>query len=445
MNLAFNLLCAFIASYFLRVTARSDLLGALHLDLLLAAATAGALFFKKRRPDPIGVARGPHRAKPPMEPVAKRLVILAAYVFLTLPFVEWPGSVLGHGLQLWGKSICFFFFVIGTVDSLDKLKRLMAVYVFCQVFRVLEPVYMHLVDGYWGSVTSISGWEYMDRLSGSPYDTINPNGLGFVIATTLPMLHYLIPTRTKLLGALYVTVVVLMLYALVLSASRSGFLATALLGLITIWRSKNRAALLTLAVVGCVVGVSLMNDLQRDRYLSIVSSNARSSATAEGRVSGVIEDLEIAMRRPLFGHGLGTSKEANAHFRNEDRPSHDLFTEVAQELGFIGLGIFLSIIWGVIQSCIAARAAVAVGGAGSEQRLFLSKVAESLLVLVGVDLFFSIASYGMSEPYWYFIGGLAVVTSRLSRSQLPTAVPVTGKPAALPAARSELRPRGVRS
>jgi hypothetical protein len=40
---------------------------------------------------------------------------------------------------------------------------------------------------------------------------------------------------------------------------------------------------------------------------------------------------------------------------------------------------------------------------------------------VAVDLFFSFAAYGLSEPYWYFIGGLSVVTARLAAKLSPAA------------------------
>ena len=63
-----------------------------------------------------------------------------------------------------------------------------------------------------------------------------------------------------------------MVYALVLSASRSGFLAFVFLCLMAIWRSKNRVLWLTIAVVGAAFAVSSMTYLQRERYVSIVSS-----------------------------------------------------------------------------------------------------------------------------------------------------------------------------
>ena len=101
-----------------------------------------------------------------------------------------------RNLELYAKSVCFFFFVVATVDTTKKLRILIAVYTFSQAFRVLEPLYMHLRSGYWGSFTSLGNWEYMDRLAGSPYDIINPNGLGFVIIMTLPLLYLMLrPTN----------------------------------------------------------------------------------------------------------------------------------------------------------------------------------------------------------------------------------------------------------
>src|SRR5882672_243176 len=402
---AFYLFCIFLVSYFLHVTARVEVLGTMHVDLVLAAVTA------------LAIALGRHTAtagsSTGMDPVAKRLWLLVGYILVTIPFVEWPGSVM-HNLEIYAKSLCFFFFVVATVDTTRKLKVLLAVYVATQLWRVLEPLYMHVTSGYWGSMTSLGNWEYMDRLSGSPYDIINPNGLGFVIIMTLPLLHFLVKPDTTVRRLLWGGVACAMCYALVLSASRSGFLAFIFLCLFVIWRSKYRAPLLGAAVVGGIIAFTLMTGLQRERYLSIVSHNAPGAATAEGRITGVIEDFEVSLRRPLFGHGLGTSREANAHFRGEDKPSHNLYTEAAEELGYIGLVLLLALIWSFLRACWTAQQAVGEIPTTDQRLKFLHDVAVSLVAVVAVDLFFSFASFGLSEPYWYFLGGLSVVTARLA-------------------------------
>jgi O-antigen ligase/polysaccharide polymerase Wzy-like membrane protein len=334
--------------------------------------------------------------------------------------VEWPGSVV-HNLERYLKSLCFFYFVIATVDTTRKLRVLLAVYVATQVCRVLEPLYMHITSGYWGSITSLGNWEYMDRLSGSPYDIINPNGLAFVIIMTLPMLHFLFKPNAIPGRVAWAAVACAMCYALVLSASRSGFLAFVFLCLFVVWRSKHRAALFAVAIVGATIAVSLMTDLQRQRYVSIVSHDAPGAATAQGRITGVIEEFKISLRHPLFGHGLGTSREANGHYRGVDMPSHDLYTEAAEELGYIGLALLLSLIWSFLRACLTAQQLVRAASTTDERLGLLHNVADSLVKVVAVDLIFSFASYGLSEPYWYFIGGLSVVTARLALRLAPAA------------------------
>ena len=435
----FYLFCVFIVSYFTHLTARVSALGAMHFDFVLAIITALAIAFA-------GTAR---RSGSPAEvdPVAKQLAILLAYIILTIPFVEWPGSVV-HNLEGYAKSLCFFFFVVATVDTTRKLKLLLTVYVATQVWRVLEPLYMHVRSGYWGSFTSLGNWEYMDRLAGSPYDIINPNGLGFVILMTLPLLHLILKPDTSVRRILLITLVCAMCYALVLSASRSGFLGVLFLGGLLSWRSKHRAAYLAVGAIVVVIGASMMTDLQRERYVSIFSHSAKGGATAEARVTGVIGDFKVSLRRPLFGHGLGTSREANANFRGEDLPSHNLYTEVAEELGYIGLVLLLVLIWRVLHACWTAQKLVSATPMTDQRLRFLHDVAAALVVVVGVDLFFSFASFGFSEPYWYFFGGLSVATARLAVKLVPSAAAATGpnlrkRGALLQGMRGGLRPRGL--
>jgi hypothetical protein len=416
-NAAFVLFCVFLISYFLHFTQRVPALGTIHFDLLLAVVTALAIAFAKR---PYAGRRGPSSEPWKQDPVAMRIWILVAYIIVTIPFVEWPGSVV-HNFERFAKSLCFFFFVLATVDTTRKLKWLLAVYVFTQVYRVMEPLVMHLTTGYWGGITSLGNWETMDRLSGSPWDIINANGLGFVVIVTLPMLHFLIRPDTTLRRIIWGVLAAAMCYALVLSASRSGFLALLFLCLFVTWRSRHRTVLAVVMVVGVILAASLMSGLQKDRYRSIVSDTAPGAATAQERIQGVIADFKVSLRRPLFGHGLGTSREANANFRGADLLSHDLYTEAAEELGYIGLALLLALIWSFIRACRTALQVVNAEQTDDKRLQFLRTVATSLVVVVAVDLFFSFASYGLSEPYWYFYGGLTVVTARLAAQLAPAA------------------------
>src|SRR5579864_8255467 len=76
-NAAFVLFCIFIVGYYLRLTARVPLLGAMHFDLLMAGITALVIAFSGPRPASQTAAG--------MDNVTQRLWILLGYIVVTIP------------------------------------------------------------------------------------------------------------------------------------------------------------------------------------------------------------------------------------------------------------------------------------------------------------------------------------------------------------------------
>src|SRR5690606_32457708 len=156
------------------------------------------------------------------------------------------------------------------IDTEFRLKWFVGVFLFCQIFRVLEPLYLNVTQGYWGSATSLSNNEFADRLSGAPADVINPNELGFVIVTIIPFLHYIVFPRNLKFKFLYIFLMPLLFYALVLAMSRGAFIALFVIGFFILKDSKRKSRLLVVTVIGIVLALSMMASVQRDRYLSLV-------------------------------------------------------------------------------------------------------------------------------------------------------------------------------
>lgn len=433
-SLAFALYCVFIVSYFLHLGARVSVLGTLRFDLLLAGLTIVLAFLERNDAGP----------KHEMSLNTKLLLAIAVYVVVSIPFVEWPGTVIRKGWEPFVKSLFFYFFTVAVVRTETRLKQFFVVFIAVQMFRVLEPLYMHFTTGYWGSFTHMGNFEFMNRLSGSPFDIINPNGLAFVILIVTCLTHYLLGAGSNKQKMIYVGIMVPLLYAMSLTGSRSGMLVLAIFALLVIWRSKHRVAAFTAVGVIVMVLVATMDDLERQRYLSIVDKNAKGAATSQGRVDGIWIDVGVGLERPIFGHGLGTSAEANAHAYGKFMPSHTLYTEVLQELGLIGLGIFLAFMYYTWKNCTEAVKRAEQLGPGFLLRA--SRGIRDLAILLG---FFSIASYGLNEYQWYLLAGLSVATCRILQTALAAAqgpasgqgsqpLPVENKSAAMPSPRASL-------
>jgi putative inorganic carbon (hco3(-)) transporter len=403
-ELAFKLYLLFVVSWFLHLPERVTALAALRVDLLLVVIIT-ALVAASPDPDDTKLDRR----------VSRLIILLIAYSIISSPFVQWPGSVLRHGLPELIKALVFYYFTAKLATSERKLSQLLFVFVVCQTVRVLEPLYLHVTQGYWGGAAYLGDGESLERLSGAPDDVVNPNGLAAVIVSVLPFVHYL--WGAKAIGGLaYLFLGPLYLYALVLTGSRSGLLGLAVAFLMIWWQSRRKLLLIMAAVVTIAVALPRLSPDHRDRYLSIVSINSQNAATARGRLDGVKADFAVAMRRPLLGHGLGTSLEANANFRGRPQPSHNLFTEVLQELGFAGLIVFLMLLASIARSVRQALHAFSLSSSASPLVL---RLGHALRVWFAVSLLSSLFSYGLASYSWYFMAGLADVLNRFLAAPSP--------------------------
>lgn len=396
-RLPYALFLVYIISFFVHIPARIPVLGAIRFDLLLVASIFALIITAK--------LIGQEKLK-----IAFYLKILFVYIFVTLPLVTWPGTALKQGIPDLVKATIFFLFTYTLVLNEQRFKTVVYLFLAVNTFRVIEPLYLNITQDYWGSRTSF-GWEKVNRLAGAPHDVINGNGLAFVIATILPFYHYLFGAGSFKRKLLYWAMIPVLLYTMSLTLSRSGMLAIAIIYGMIFLKSKRKALLSCVGVVAIVIFFGSLSDVQKDRYLSIVSSDTKSSGSAEGRIEGWFTYLDVALVKPIFGHGLGASAEANWNYAGSAQLAHNLWLEVFQELGLIGLIIFILYVREIYRGFKITQSAVHRDSTASE---FLKKCLPAMQVWLAMNFLFSFASYGLTSYEWYLFGGFSAVITRLT-------------------------------
>ncbi len=400
---AFLFFLLYLVSFFLHLPSRIPILGAIRMDFLLVGLVSFLILSARKK------------KRTRIDDASRYLLIILGYSVLSVPFVEWPGSVLNNGVVEFIKAAIFYFFTVSLVVSEGRLKLVVCVFVVCNLIRVIEPLYLNVAHGYLGSVTHLGGGEFAGRLSGAPSDVVNPNGLAFIIATIFPFIHYVFSPISNKTLLLYMILTPLLIYTMGLTLSRSGLLALAIIA-IGIWgKSKNKFRLFVFGFVGLIFVVSNLSEIQKDRYLSLVSDETRQSASAEGRIEGWSQDFKVAMNKPIFGHGLGTSREANWNVAGKDQISHILWVEIWQEIGLIGLTLFSLYLHAMIKNFREAGALIRRHLAPNE---FLYRANQAMQVWLLMNLLFSLASYGLKSYEWYFFGGLSVVLLRAVKEKI---------------------------
>jgi O-antigen ligase len=147
------------------------------------------------------------------------------------------------------------------------------------------------------------------------------------LSARLPLLAFCIPACACIL----------------LTGSRTGFVGLAVVGLFGVLVSgANKLVVLSLASAAAIGVLALPGPLQ-DRFLTLVDPSrgpANAQESAEGRLSGLADGLELFERSPLLGIGpsafpLATGKGFNPH---------NLYGQVLSETGLVGTTAFLGIL-----------------------------------------------------------------------------------------------------
>ncbi len=406
----FPVFLIFTVSYFLHLTSRVPALGALRFDFILMIILFILILIKG------DFNQNQNRLEP-----TKFLLYLLVFILLTIPFVEWPGSVIYFGLENYSKVVFFFFSIIAIVNTRERLKIFVTVFLISQTFRILEPVYLHITTGYWGDI-AFSGvdneQQSLDRLSGAPHDVVNANQFAWVINSTLPFIYYLLWQSGKILKLLSLALSSVFIYALLLTGSRSGLLSLFVVVALIMLVGKHKfrkifvGAIIIIPLVFFVAG-NLAPQLS-ERYLSIIDRSVVGGESATGRITALSKNLSTVSNKPLFGHGLGTSREISANYGGGGRAllTHDLYIEVLQELGLVGFIIFFLYIKAVVMSLIRAKKILTEL---SSDNSWLINLITATLVWMGMHLFYSLSCFGLSSWEWYLFGGVATVCLKLAQ------------------------------
>lgn len=353
------------------------------------------------------------------DPVVQAMLVFLGYLVLSLPLVEWPGSVIRNNMADFVKAIVFFFFTILIVDSEKRLKILLTVFVGCQLVRVFEPLFLNITQGYWGSKTHLGHGEFSQRLSGAPADVINPNELGFVIVTAIPFLHYLLWSGRFTAKLFYLAAMPALLYALILTQSRGAFLALLVVAWMIFKESSRKMMLIAVAIGIAIAGWGVMSSEQKDRYLSIVGkSETSNSASAEGRIKGMLGELQLALSRPVVGHGLGTTPEAKVNVaESRGQAAHNFYAEILIETGILGFVFFLRFLVKIYGKFRDNNQLLKKAKPGVNL-LFYHNLNKALVALFWMYVVYSTNYWGLSQYYWYLFAGMMIVFSKLLTGKL---------------------------
>jgi putative inorganic carbon (hco3(-)) transporter len=160
-SIIFIVYCFFLIDYFGRLSARIPAYGNLRPTIILVAIISLLLLTQLPK------VRHALTEKP-----IQIILLLIFYIFISLPLVEWPGSVVKNNLDDFIKAVVFLFFTAIIIDTDRRLKIFVTLFLGLQLVRILEPLTTYFLTGELGEGTHIGSGEFAPRLTGAPADVI---------------------------------------------------------------------------------------------------------------------------------------------------------------------------------------------------------------------------------------------------------------------------------
>jgi O-antigen ligase len=272
--------------------------------------------------------------KPKLPTPVKVLVLLLGQMILASLFGVWiKGALIDTVFDKFSKGVIVAILISMIVVSMRQLRTLL----FIQAASVAAVSFASVL---------INHGKY-DRLYGIQQGILNnPNDLAINIAINFPLcVVFLLSTKGFLKKVLWGVGLIVMLYAVYATYSRSGLIAMVMSGMICFWaygiQGKRKGVLIATALLGMTgLGVVAGSTTYRARVESLFAGNIANSGdqgSLEKRSELLKESLRLAAQHPLFGIGPGNFPQ----FTEGWQVAHNTYTEFAAEGGIPALCLFL--------------------------------------------------------------------------------------------------------
>jgi putative inorganic carbon (hco3(-)) transporter len=188
--------------------------------------------------------------------------------------------------------------------------------------------------------------ERLDGMLGGNYS--NPNDLALAIVISLPLcLGLLFLTRNRLWKAAWAITMLVMVYGVILTGSRGGFIALTITAIVCLWhfaiRGHRRYFLVLVPLVGAILWLSSGDTLSNrlNETLDSKDPNSVAYASSQERQQLFWRSVDITEEHPLLGVGPGNFEVISGSWRE----THNTFTQLSSEGGLPALILYVLILW----------------------------------------------------------------------------------------------------
>ncbi|HDS01743.1 MAG TPA: hypothetical protein ENO22_01425 [candidate division Zixibacteria bacterium] len=327
-------------------------------------------------------------------------------MLITIPVSYWPAQSLENVIEFL-KNFAFILLIINILKTGRRLRIFVWEYLLLIGYMAASSLLAYKT----GNVVEAQGIIRAHGLAGT-----DPNTLSATLGLSLPF-HFMLfrLEKKKYLKALSVFIVIITVYTIILTGSRSGFLGLGTAVILSWWFLPGRFIRLFLLLTAGFAVIVLMPSQYQERYASIFSRER--DASSQERIEVWKKGIRMFYDHPFLGVGTGAFGTANAEDYSEDRKSylkaHNLYIQAAAELGIVGLAAFFSYVGAMLYYIRKYRKYIVDKFRKKTWSWgLLTAMQISTLALLVVGMF----GHSLYRSNWFFYGALTMAMGLLLRN-----------------------------
>jgi O-antigen ligase len=340
------------------------------------------------------------------------LVALFVQLVLCIPFSTWRGGSLDTVLFGFSKAVLLAVILVQVLDTTERIRRM--IFVNTAAVAIVAAVSIYRGVSFDGRITGA-----LNGIFG------NPNDLAACIVVVLPFaLFFMLLARNPIKKLLWLGVIILMVWAVVATYSRGGFISMVAAILAIAWyfgyKDGRKKLLGVLVLLVCLSPALLFSGGSYSmRVRSIFNFSLDQTGSADARQELLTTSLQITAKHPLFGIGPGQF----AVFSGNWHAAHNSFTEMGAEAGIPAFVLFLLL---QVHTFKRLRKSILPAAQRFRELRLLRLAALSSLIAFAVSACFASFEYELYPyilvAYCSAIAGLAEKTRRVDLPRQKTDV-----------------------
>lgn len=312
------------------------------------------------------------------------------------------------------RCIVMFIVIVNVVRTKARLRGLLLLALATGVWLSVEAV-----NAYRLGLMTVEGYRVGGR-GGGIFGNSNDMAL-FLVAIVPIAIALLLSSRGIARKVLFGAATLLMIFAIVLTYSRGGFIGLLVALTFFAWKA-GRKRRLGILVVGFLLVAVFMAAVPGYalRVASILVPSLDPVGSSGARSGELMRSLVVAIRHPIFGIGMGNYAPEMSH---RGLVTHNSYTQVAAEMGMAALVCYTLFIVSPLRK-LGQIARETFDAKANSSFYYLALGLQASLVGYMVCSFFASVAYLW---YIYYLIGYAVCLRRLYESETGRAVVIETK------------------